>query len=283
MVHQTFKQLHIPSKTPVDGKSHSVKLLSKDMVGLIQGTRSDGVHEQENAAEVASTIAAIEPIAARPDTEVQSLHHPLQRPLQVPTRRSTVHSGFQITTTLESAGVTETQWKVFTGEIRKMASLSFKQWVTVDISAVVIFLVAPLLVCPIGPLIGYKMYKHQNLKNFSDAQSSGLAKECTDRWNLEYFEPQGLHVVVCTPNTRPHAWAGSRDAKDMDIATTRFFKPYQKQKVIHSQKSRSEFLKVVRKVRIVVWPLDLVPPEARLRSTLQTSGILEDSVLSANE
>ena len=65
-------------------------------------------------------------------------------------------------------------------------------------------------------VVGWKMHKHKEHKNFLIAYNGGAFQIFEDRWNNEYFHPLGLHVRIEPPGV------GRMDA--MDISSSKLYK-----------------------------------------------------------
>lgn len=116
-------------------------------------------------------------------------------------------------------------------------------------------------------MVGYKMHKHREQKNFLLAYQSGVMKGFEDRWNNDYFHPLGLHVRIEPP--------GVGEMNDMDVTSTKLFRYQQKMGtsspapgVASKQGDKREYryqykegryrMKAARKGRIIVLPFNMV-------------------------
>jgi hypothetical protein len=144
----------------------------------------------------------------------------LIRGLQVPSRLSFVTSGFKFPMCLARYEITRAQWSVFTGDIKRHASLSSSQWAKTIGCGVGTFLIGGILISwfAIIPaaIVGHHMRKDREQLNIFLANQNGALKLCLDRWNKSFFRPKGLVVRLDVPGK-------TQDLRSMDISTSRFF------------------------------------------------------------
>ena len=166
----------------------------------------------------------------------------LQRSLQIPTKRTTITSGFKLPPKLASCGVSREQWYAFQCDIREHASLSGGQWVRNIGFSWLVGTVAGVFVLGAGLLVAvptsYIYRSRRERTNFMAAQSSGLLQEGLDRWNTQYFEHLGLHVAVEMP--------ASGDMHGADVSSTKLFR-YQQKKGFESERAGTATVTVRRK------------------------------------
>lgn len=79
-----------------------------------------------------------------------------------------------------------------------------------------------------GGVVGHKMRKHREQRNFAFAHQNGVLDDFAKRWNKDYFEALGLQVRVEAPNS-----SGRSNMEDMDVTSTKLFK-YQEKNGISS-------------------------------------------------
>ena len=192
----------------------------------------------------------------------------LRRSLQIPTKRSTITSGFPLPPKLACCGVSPQKWHAFQCEIREHGSISGGQWaknigLSLVIDGVSAAFVGIGLVVAIP--VSYIYRSKRERINFLAAQASGSLQKCLDQWNWKYFNHLGLHATVEAP--------ASGDMKGAEVASTKLFR-YQQKKRIESEcagtatltADRKELryeeregrqrVKAARKGRIVIAPLE---------------------------
>ena len=199
---------------------------------------------------------------------------PLKRGLQIPSKRSTITSGFKLPSLLQAQGVSQWKWKSFTKELGGHAELSGRQLVNFAGMSVGYGLlwnfVAPIGGFIPGAIMTRNLGKKIELENFETAQTTGALDTFTKRWNETYFEPLGLQVTIATPGH------GSMDG--MDVASTKLFKFQQKAGIATSRagaasgiggpkEARYQILeghqrvKAAHRARIIFVPVDRPAPE----------------------
>lgn len=150
---------------------------------------------------------------------------PLTRGLQVPSRITYITSGFKYPSILYRAGISLDEWKAFTSQVKSHASLSIKQWTVTVGSGLGLGLIGlPALgfvaLVPVG-LLGHKMRKKQEHRNFKRADEYGFLSQCVEQWNVSLFNAKGLAVRVDIPGN-------VNGMAKMDVSSTKLFKYRQK-------------------------------------------------------
>lgn len=226
----------------------------------------------------------IDPIASTvvPDTEILANSPPaksvLPRGLQVPTRYKLLTSGYPFPEVLEQAGVTRDEWRAFTREVRKHASLSKTQWAgtlagSFGFTLFGFIFMGGFAILP-ATVFGLKIYTDSEKLNFISAQRSGALAQSASRWNQSYFRAKGLAVRVDLQNISPVL-------EHMDLSSSKLYKNQQKsgdtsyppgfddsKSQLKENRARRRAFK---KARIVVVPLDHRP-----NPILQTPRLLSD-------
>ena len=216
---------------------------------------------------------------------------PLTRGLQVPSRITYITSGFKYPSILHMAGITLDEWKAFTSQVKSHASLSIKQWtVTVGSGLGLSLIGIPALgfvaLVPVG-LLGHKMRKKQEHRNFRRADEDGFLSQCVEQWNVSLFNAKGLAVRVDIPGN-------VNGMANMDVSSTKLFKYRQKsdlglsrfgltdegaqgKKVRRYQKKEGRARrKAALKGRIVIIPMFQEGPLLREPSKLPTYAALRE-------
>jgi len=226
-----------------------------------------------NSIDLAPSTTPNQQARSKPEWFVQGR---LLRSLHIPSRHSTISSGFEMPLCLLDCGVSELRWNLFQKEIRKHASMSISQWGTCIISGWAYGTLFSAATGFFGPfiwiVITHKMRKQREQHNWIAAIACGAINHCLDRWNLDYFEPMGLHATVEPP--------GCGNMADSDVTSTKLFKYHQKhgfaseqpgcaRKFAGVKELRCQYKEgrgrtvAARRGRIVVLPLNLVPEWAR--------------------
>jgi len=168
------------------------------------------------------------PTATSPGFGSESI---LVRGLQVPTKSKRVSSGFKYPDVLETAGVSKGSWAVFTTEIKQYANMDSSQWLTVIGKSALTLGVGNLMIGFFGiipaVIVGHKLRKKQEKKNFKAAGQSGALADCVKRWNETYFLPRKLVVRVDIPGE-------ASDMAAMDISTSKSFQQRTGQSSFHN-------------------------------------------------
>lgn len=188
----------------------------------------------------------------------------LVRGLQVPTKSKRVSSGFKYPDVLEIAGVSKESWAAITTEIKQHAKMDSSQWLTVLGKSALTLGVGNLMIGFFGiipaVIVGHKLRKKHEKKNFQAAGQSGVLADCVKRWNETYFLPRKLVVRVDIPGD-------ASDMAAMDISTSKSFQQRARQSSFHNadisgsarysdaqiQETRAR-MKAARRGRIVIIP-----------------------------
>ncbi|KAL9639071.1 MAG: hypothetical protein Q9164_001168 [Protoblastenia rupestris] len=195
----------------------------------------------------------------------------LRRGLQIPTKRTTISSGFTMPPLLAKCGVDEAKWDTFQKEIKNHGSLSGKQWAYNVASSwgvgVLIGAVVPFAALFVAIPFSYSHRKKYEFSNFKTAIRCGGIETCLQRWNTSYFEPLGIYAAIESP--------GVGDLSSSDVASTKLSR-YQASMGIESNEpgtasnrpSKKELkyqgkevkarVKAAQKARIVIMPLQMV-------------------------
>ena len=123
--------------------------------------------------------------------------------LQVPTRRSTITSGFKYPKVLATYGINKAMWKAFTRDVEHYGEMTGSQWKTVVLSAAGVhilsgFFLGILAIIP-AATTGHFMRKYREQENFAVSQLTGGLEECAKTWNALYFNAHGLAVGIEAP------------------------------------------------------------------------------------
>ena len=147
----------------------------------------------------------------------------LERGLQIPSRRSTITSGFKLPPLLQEHRVTVEQWDLFTRELRGHARMTGSQFLTFvgySIGFGLVWNFFPVFGVIPSTIMSHKLAKRMEHQNFNTAQTSGALETFSKRWNENYFERLGLRVDVEVP--------GNGNMDGMDVASTKLFRYQQK-------------------------------------------------------
>ena len=249
-----------------------------NLPGSTPQVQVNGVTELEENIRSASHRPIIGPALEELGGHPQSPQSILRRSLKVPARGDTLLLGFKIPPTLASAGVSKEQWHMFTKEIKNLIDPHQKREWAVYLTLGFGIVLNPVTLVPVTYLVRER-HKDRDRRSFDDKKSNGELKQCTDRWNLAYFEPLGLHAVVDAPDSSLVPSGDSGDANHVDVASTKLFKYHQKLGIVshpeldHKVSLRKETVYKAREPRdraiaakkfsIMVWPLSSIPPETR--------------------
>ncbi|MCJ1429880.1 hypothetical protein MMC29_007795 [Sticta canariensis] len=211
----------------------------------------------------------IDPVASTvvPATEILTHSPPaksvLTRGLQIPTRHNRLTSSYPFPEVLQQAGVTRDEWRAFTREVRKYASLSKSQWAgtlagTFSITLLGFIFVGGFAIIP-ATIYGFRMCSKKEHLNFVFADHSGALAQCVSRWNQSYFRAKSLAVRVDIPER-------STDLEHMDLSSSKLYKNQQKSgntsysPGVYDRKSELKEtrarMRAFMKARIVIVPLD---------------------------
>lgn len=219
-------------------------------------------HEHEGLLEAyTESESIILPTATSPGFGSEAI---LVRGLQVPTKSKRVSSGFKYPDVLETAGVSKESWAAFTTEIKQHAKMDSSQWLTVLGKSALTLGVGNLMIGFFGiipaVIVGHKLRKKHEKKNFQAAGQSGVLADCVKRWNETYFLPRKLVVRVDIPGD-------ASDMAAMDISTSKSFQQRARQSSFQNtdisgsarysdaqiEESRAR-MKAARRGRIVIIP-----------------------------
>lgn len=162
------------------------------------------------------------------------------------------------------------QWKLFTHELKRYARFSKRQLSVyvlknVGIGLYLGFFLGVLGVIP-GSIIGYKIQKESEHRNLVEAHESGALEMFVARWNEQYFEQLGMHVMIALPESVP--------TTGMDVSTTTLYQYQQdsgveppamaggmsrepdRKEMRHYRKEGRQRVRACRKGRIVVIPFE---------------------------
>lgn len=187
----------------------------------------------------------------------------LSRGLQIPTRHKRLTSSYPFPEVLQQAGVTRDEWRAFTREVRKHASLSKSQWAgtlagTFSITLLGFIFVGGFAIIP-ATVYGARMFSKMEQRNFVFADQIGALAQCVSRWNQSYFRAKGLAVRVDIPEHSP-------DLEHMDLSSSKLYKNQQKSGIasyplgVYDRESQLKEtrtrIRASMKARIVIVPLE---------------------------
>ena len=250
--------------------------------GLPGSTPQPQVNGVTGPGEAIGSVSPRPIIDSAPDGllgQTQGRRSIVQRRLQVPARSQTLLLGFKIPPFLITAGVTKEQWHTFTKEILDLINPHRKRQGTLYVALGFGLMLSPVAIAPITYLIRAR-HEERDRRRFDDMDSNGELKKITDRWNLAYFEPLGFHVKVDAPNSLLLPYPGCGNTADVDVASSKIFKYHQKLGLVgqpeldhrvnlrkerkYKAREREDQAIAAKRFSIVVWPLFLIPPEARI-------------------
>ena len=210
----------------------------------------------------------------------------LRRGMQIPTKRTTISSGFRMPPLLAKCGVDEAKWDTFQKEIKNHGRLSGKQWAYNVASSwgigVLVGAVVPFAALFVAIPFSYNHRKEYEFSNFEIAIRCGGIETCLRRWNTSYFEPLGLYAAIESP--------GVGDLTGSDVASTKLSR-YQasmgiesnepgtasdrpsKKELVYQGKEGKARVKASQKARIVIMPLRMVQSDAIGRSQSNALGL----------